>query len=86
MPNEDDVWEFSDDVRHELSFRNAAKTLTNQKNLWCIASDKRASVVVTIPFEKVRELRDWLTAKLEGNGAKISFGCVLCNSPKALEN
>ncbi len=56
-----DMWE------HEDRAGDALKVTPDDRFVWFITYDENDAVQqsVMIPNEKVRELRDWLTAKLE---------------------
>ena len=60
MANETIKWKFLDDCGDSLEVeqRNTGIAFYTDCERW---ND------VVVPFDKVRELRDWLTAKLEGN-------------------
>jgi hypothetical protein len=60
MANDAIKWKFTDasDDNLEVEPRNNGIAFYTDCERW---SD------VVVPFEKARELRDWLTAKLEGN-------------------
>ena len=62
MANEDD-WEFRGDCGNLLNVEQVDGAFT-------FYSDCDQHELIEIPDEKVRELRDWLTAKLEGNDGR----------------
>lgn len=60
MANEAIKWEFTDASNDNLE-------VGLRDNGIAFYTDCERWLDVVVPFDKVRELRDWLTAKLEGN-------------------
>ena len=60
MANENDVWEFE-------TADNTFLQVTYKEILFEFYTDCERWDEVKLRLEKVRELRDWLTAKMEGN-------------------
>jgi len=60
MANEDDLWQFVADTGEY------ARVWNHFDEMWITVRRDEKQITAIIPKERVRELRDWLTAKLEG--------------------
>ena len=64
MVNEDDLWQFVADAGEY------ARVWNHFDEMWITVRRDGKQITAIIPKAGVRELRDWLTAKLEGKNGE----------------
>lgn len=64
MANVNDVWVYKDDDNSRITY------CFQNDTVWCCITNTNSAGAIIVPLDKVRELRDFLTAKLEGDDGR----------------